>query len=540
MPGRKSIDEINHRIERGEVCVVTAEEMVEIVEDIGPERAAKEVDVVTCATFGPMCSSGVFLNFGHSDPPIKMRRVWLNGVEAYTGIAAVDAYLGATQPSEDRGIKYGGAHVIHELASGEEVVLRAEGFVTDCYPRESVETLITIDDINQAVIVNPRNSYQRYVAATNSSEETLYTYMGKLLPEYGNVTYCGAGQLNPLANDPEFRTIGIGTRIWLAGSHGYIIGEGTQHDPSSGMATLMVKGDLKEADPKYLRPVVLEKYGVSLAVGIGVPIPVLNERVAASTGVSDADIEVPIVDYGVPSRDRPVVKRVTYEELRSGRVEIEGKTVRTGALSSYKTALEIAERLKEEIEEGEFTLTRPAEPPPRESDFKPMPYRPPSLPRVENIMTEDVVTASPDESIEDVARKLIEKEINHIPVVDEDGRIVGIVTSWDIAAAVAEGKKRLKDIMTEDVITIELHESVDEALKRMDEHNISCLPVVDKGDRVVGIVTRTDITEALRRRGQTPSNGSSRTTSSTIGTSHDEGLRLPGEPSKKRHDSGNV
>jgi len=496
---RKSVREINEKIKRGEACVVTAEEMVEIVEDVGPERAAKEVDVVTCATFGPMCSSGVFLNFGHSDPPIKMQRVWLNEVEAYAGLAAVDAYLGATQPSEDRGIEYGGAHVIHELAAGEEVVLRAEGAVTDCYPRESVETLITIEDLNQAILVNPRNCYQRYVAATNSSEETLYTYMGTLLPEYGNVTYCGAGQLNPLANDPEFRTIGVGTRIWLAGAHGYIIGEGTQHDPRSGMATLMVKGDLKEADPEFLRPVVLKNYGVSLAVGIGVPIPVLDEKVAESTAVSDEDIEVPVVDYGVQSRDRPVVAKVTYAELRSGKVEIKGRKVRTGALSSYKMAREIAERLREEIEEGEFLLTEPVERLPRDRELKPMPSRPPHLPQIREIMTEDVITAHPDESIEEVAKTLIEEEINHIPVVDEEGKLVGIVTSWDIAAAVAEGKKKLEEIMTKDVVTIRPHETVNEALERMNKHNISCLPVVDEENRVVGIVTRTDITEALRR-----------------------------------------
>ncbi len=496
---RKSVEEINERIRRGEACVVTAEEMIEVVEDVGAERAAKEVDVVTCATFGPMCSSGVFLNFGHSDPPIKMQRVWLNEVEAYTGLAAVDAYLGAAQPSEDRGIEYGGAHVIHELAAGEEVVLRAEGAGTDCYPKESVETLITIEDLNQAVLVNPRNCYQRYVAATNSSEETLYTYMGVLLPEYGNVTYCGAGQLNPLANDPELRTIGIGTRIWLAGSRGYVIGEGTQHDPRGGMATLMVRGDLKEADPEFLRPVVLKNYGVSLAVGIGVPIPVLDEKVAESTAVRDEDIEVPVVDYGVRSRDRPVVARVTYAELRSGRVEIEGRRVRTGALSSYRMAREIAERLREEIEEGEFLLTEPVERLPRDVSPRPMPSRPPHLPRIRDIMTRRVITAHPDESIEEVARKLIEEEINHVPVVDEEGRIVGIVTSWDIAAAVAEGKKRLREIMTEDVVTIRPHETVNEALERMDRHNISCLPVVDEENRVVGIVTRTDITEALRR-----------------------------------------
>ncbi|WP_456487846.1 homocysteine biosynthesis protein, partial [Candidatus Alkanophaga liquidiphilum] len=78
---KKSTAEINEKIRDGSVSVVTADEMTELVRELGAERAAREVDVVTTGTFGAMCSSGVFLNFGHADPPIKMQRVWLNDVE---------------------------------------------------------------------------------------------------------------------------------------------------------------------------------------------------------------------------------------------------------------------------------------------------------------------------------------------------------------------------------------------------------------------------------------------------------------------------
>ncbi|MEM3589561.1 MAG: homocysteine biosynthesis protein, partial [Candidatus Bathyarchaeia archaeon] len=95
-----------------------ADEFTEFAKSVGIEKAAKEVDVVTTGTFGAMCSSGAFLNFGHADPPIKMKRCWLNEVPAYAGLAAVDVYLGATSPSEDRGIEYGGGHVIEDLVRG--------------------------------------------------------------------------------------------------------------------------------------------------------------------------------------------------------------------------------------------------------------------------------------------------------------------------------------------------------------------------------------------------------------------------------------
>ena len=248
----RSVEEINEKIKRGDAVVLTAEEMIKLADSSGIKVAAKEVDVVTTGTFGAMCSSGVFLNFGHSDPPIKMTKCWLNDVPLYKGLAAVDGYLGATALSETQGFEYGGGHVIEDLVSGKEIELRAESYGTDCYPRRHIETVITIDDLNQAILVNPRNCYQKYDAATNSTDRVIYTYMGTLLPNYGNVSFSGAGQLNPLCKDWNYETIGIGTRIFLGGGVGYVIGEGTQHSPQSGFGTLMVRGDLKKKqNPAY-------------------------------------------------------------------------------------------------------------------------------------------------------------------------------------------------------------------------------------------------------------------------------------------------
>ncbi len=128
---RRTIEEINKKIKDGSVNVVTAEEMTALAQELGVREAAKQVDVVTTGTFGAMCSSGVFFNFGHSDPPIKMQRVWMNDVEAYTGVAAVDAYLGATQLSETKGMEYGGSHVLEDLIQGKEIWLKATAYGTD-------------------------------------------------------------------------------------------------------------------------------------------------------------------------------------------------------------------------------------------------------------------------------------------------------------------------------------------------------------------------------------------------------------------------
>ncbi|AIY89673.1 homocysteine biosynthesis protein [Geoglobus acetivorans] len=492
----KTVDEINQKIVEGSASVVTAIEMKEIVQELGPEKAAKEVDVVTTGTFGAMCSSGVFFNFGHSDPPIKMQKVWLNDVEAYTGVAAVDAYLGVTQLSETLGMEYGGGHVIEDLLRGKEVELRATAYGTDCYPRKEIVTEISLEDVNQAIMVNPRNAYQRYRAATNSSERILRTYMGTLLPDFGNVTYAGVGELSPMNNDPEYRTIGVGTRIFLGGAKGYVTGEGTQHAPPFG--TLMVQGNLKEMSAEYMRAATFPGYGTTLFVGMGIPIPILDADMAKATAIRDEDIETVIIDFGVPRRDRPVIRKVTYAELRSGKVEINGEEVRVSPLSSYHMARKIAEELKLMIEKGEFLLSLPVERIPTKEVFKPM--RQKEIKVVKNVMSTPAITVTPDTSIADASKTLIEKGINHLPVVDSSGKLAGIVTSWDIAKAVAVGKSgRVEEIMTKKVITASPDEPVEVAARKMESKRISALPVVDARGRVIGIVSSEDLSKLLAR-----------------------------------------
>ncbi len=492
----KTVDEINERIRDGSVSVVTAIEMKDIVEELGPEEAAREVDVVTTGTFGAMCSSGVFFNFGHSDPPIKMQRVWLNDVEAYTGVAAVDAYLGVTQLSETRGMEYGGGHVIEDLLRGKEVELRAVAYGTDCYPRKEIVTEISLDDVNQAIMINPRNAYQRYRAATNSSERILRTYMGTLLPNFGNVTYAGVGELSPLNNDPEYRTIGIGTRIFLGGAAGYVIGEGTQHSPPFG--TLMVRGNLKEMDAEYMRAATFPGYGTTMFVGIGIPIPVLDADMAKATGVRDEEIDTVIIDFGVPRRDRPVLRNVTYAELKSGSVEINGEDVRVSPLSSYRMSKKIAVELKKMIEKSEFFLSMPVERIPVKESFRSMKQK--EIKVVKSVMTSPAITVSPETTIANASRLLIENEINHLPVVDSAGKLVGIVTSWDIARAVAMKRvETVGDIMTRKVITAFPDDPIEIAARKMDVSNISALPVVDSKGHVVGIVSSEDLSKLLAR-----------------------------------------
>ena len=495
----RTYEVINEKISRGDAVVVTAEEFAEYAQTHGVRAAAKEIDVVTTGTFGAMCSSGAFLNFGHSEPPIKMSSCWLNDVPAYKGIAAVDAYIGATAVSETEGFDYGGGHVIEDLVNGKDVELRAEGYGTDCYPRLSLKTTIRLDDLNQAILLNPRNAYQHYNAATNGTDRLLYTYMGTLLPRFGNVTYCGAGELSPLSKDSGYETIGIGTRVFLGGGVGYVVGEGTQHAPQKQFGTLMLRGDLKQMKPRYLRGATIHGYGTTLYVGVGIPIPILNYNVAKTAAASDAEIFTDILDYGVPSRERPVVSHVSYENLKSGQVSIGEKEVRTSPLSSFKYAKEIAESLKSWILNGSFRLTKPVEPLPSQRDFRGLRIR--GLePTSKDAMTTKVATAKPSDDVTAIAKILVTHNIDHLPIVDEQDHLVGIVTSWDIAKAMALGERSLSRVMTSTVVTAREDDSIDVVSRKLGQHNISGLPVINDQNHVVGIVTASDIAKLVGGR----------------------------------------
>ena len=375
----KTIREINDRIKQGKAVVVTAEEMIDIVERHGDVEAARRVDVVTTGTFSPMCSSGAFLNVGHTAPRIKAGKMWLNDVAAYGGLAAVDCYIGATEVAEGDPLNsvypgefnYGGGHVIQDLVAGNVIRLRMEGYGTDCYPARKHEKNITIHDLRDAILFNPRNAYQNYSCAVNMSDKTIYTYMGMLRPRMANANYATSAQLSPLFNDPFYKTIGIGTRIFLGGAQGFVSWPGTQHNPDAprngkgvpreGAGTIATIGNLKEMSPEWLVGASMLGYGVSLYVGIGIPIPILSEEMARYTSVKDEDIVTQIYDYSMdyPKGAPKSLGEVNYKELRTGTIILNGKRVATAPLSSYYKAREIANILKEWIERGDFLLGEP-------------------------------------------------------------------------------------------------------------------------------------------------------------------------------------
>ncbi len=364
----KTYEEINEKIRSGKAVVLTAEEVSQMALTASPEEIAEQVDVVTTATFGAMCSSGAFINFGHSNPPIRMEKIRMNGVPVYEGLAAVDSYIGATA-CDPENPKYGGAHVIQDLIDGKDIELEAWGKGTDCYPRKYIKTVVNKHTVNEIFLFNPRNAYQNYNVAVNSTPQIKYTYMGSLLPNMRNATYSTSGELSPLLNDPELRTIGLGTRIFLGGTQGFVVWPGTQFNtskpknkfgvPVSNSATLAVIGNLKEMSSEFIQAAYYEKYGTSLFVGIGIPIPILDTDMARRVSIRNEQIETTVLDYGVEGA--PALGRVSYAQLRSGKIEVQGKKIRTAPVSSLAKARKIADILKKQVQEGKFEITRPVQ-----------------------------------------------------------------------------------------------------------------------------------------------------------------------------------
>ena len=387
----RTLAEINDKIRRRCAVVWTVEELKARVAEVGVTQTAKEVDVITTGTFEPMESSGAIINLGHTDPPVKIRKCWLDGVPAYAGFGAVDLYLGATQvvdytdigdiPDGEESKERGGGHVIEDLIAGKSVQLRAIGQVTDCYPRASFETTITRETINQFYLFNPRNLYQNFIVGVNGGDRPLFTYLGPLQPRLSNAVYSNPGAISPLINDPDLKLIGIGTQIFLGGGIGYIAWEGTQHfplqkrlpnrTPVGPAATLALIGDAKQMNPKWVRGCYFKNYGPSVMLGVGVPLPVLSEEVVKGCAIQDKDIVAPVVDFSIPRRVRPTFGLVSYAQLKTGRITIDGKSVRVAPLASFFLSRQVALELKQWIERGEFTLTEAVAPIPMNRSFLP-------------------------------------------------------------------------------------------------------------------------------------------------------------------------
>lgn len=367
---KRSYEEINEKIKSGKVNVLTASEAKAIINDKGISYFFDKVDIVTCASFEMHTNAWLYLSFGQTDPLIYFLEVSLNNVPSYV-VGPTDIVLSCVSSSRDN-LEYSGAFVIEDLIRGKDIHLKSTGRNYDVYPNKEFDTWFNLKHVNCGRLILNQALNQNNIVACNSGEKDLNTNMGTLIGRLENSTFNSSSYLNPLINDPYLKTIGVGTKIWVGGETGFILGSGTGHNPLQkrndhgipiGPAvSLSCIADLTNMQAKWVRAGFLKSFGPVLYVGIGVPIPILNKEIAESIAIDDRNIHTTIVDFSIPRRAKPTFGQCAYAELRTTTVMINKKPTLAAPMSSMAIAIEITDILKESILNKDFILNEPIAP----------------------------------------------------------------------------------------------------------------------------------------------------------------------------------
>ena len=366
----RTYEEINEKIESGKANVISAFEAKSVIKDKGVKSFLNNVDVVTCASFEMNTNASLYMSFGQTDPLIYFSEAYLNDVLAYpTG--PTDLLLSSVAFSKDKP-EYGGAHIIEDLVAGKDVHLKVSGKNLQVFPNRDFETWFKLDDLNCINLFLNQAINQNDIVATNSGDIDINSHMGTLIAHLENSTYNSSSFLNPLINDPLCKTIGVGTRVWIAGGVGYITGYGSNHNPAQrkneygvpvgNAVTLSAIGDLRGMKKKWIRGGYLKSFGPVLYVGVGVPIPVLNEEIVNFLAITDEHIHTTMFDFSIPRRTKPILGQCPYSELRTSTILINKKSTLSAPLSSMSGAIEICNLTKEAILEKTLFLSKPLEP----------------------------------------------------------------------------------------------------------------------------------------------------------------------------------
>ena len=108
-------------------------------------------------------------------------------------------------------------------------------------------------------------------------------------------------------------------------------------------------------------------------------------------------------------------------------------------------------------------------------------------------MSGEVPTIREGANVKQAAKLMLEKNVTHLPVVTEDNKLIGIVTSWDLSKSIATNCENLNDIMTTTVKFCHASDSIEDISRMMSKYDISCLPVVDEDLVVRGMITTDQI-----------------------------------------------
>ena len=307
----KTFSEIQKKIDQGEVVILTAQEICDQVRN-GKIINLDTIDVVTTATSALMSGTYAVLSFKVAEPDtfVKAQKVWINKVPAQVGpcpnerIGILDLIVLGTEPSTDDPA-YGGGDLFKDLVSGKQVQVEIE--TTD---GQHLSSATTLKEIPHAMLHASRNAFKNYLAFVNPGKTAVSTifHSDMMKGNYEEMTFCGCGELNPLKNDPELKTIGIGTKVLINGAQGFVTGAGTRS--SADNPNLTGFADMHEMNPDLMGG-FKTGHGPDIITTWAVPIPVLDEKMLTHILKLDEEIPLKVVDV----RNRKPIFEITYGDV---------------------------------------------------------------------------------------------------------------------------------------------------------------------------------------------------------------------------------
>jgi uncharacterized protein (DUF39 family) len=369
--GERSEAGLRLRQEQGELRVLSAEAFRRLARDHDVATAFARTDVVVAADAVFTDQASLHLSLGPTDPPIRLKGIRLGEVQglASGGSGELVLPIGGALGDLDR---CGGATVLHRLLKGEAVPLAATGEATRQHPRRELHTELTLKRVASGRLLLHRAIGENGIVAASSQPGLCHSPIGPLLGPLTTALYScgGAGSIG--MTSPGLRALGPGSPVLVAGAIGWVLGSGSGHQPQprrqasgharSPGAVAAVAVDLHGLDPHWLRPCHFEGHGTGLLVAIAAPVPLLNLTEAAWAATGPEALQAPVLDLAIPRRVRPALGQVSYAELLTGRVEVQGRRLRCAPAHSPRLATSITERLISLLRAGDFPLRLPALP----------------------------------------------------------------------------------------------------------------------------------------------------------------------------------
>lgn len=307
--------DINQRLARGEAVVMTVQDFKASLRE-GRRYELRDIDMITTATHGVM--SGTAAAFSVDVAPAgsfkKALRAWMNGVECEPGpapnerLGAVDLMVHGTKASRDAPQTYGGGHLFRDLVDRNNVQLEIE---TDTGKR--IKREVVLDEFDFARVVSTRNAFKDYMVFGNfrNADPVDSIFSPVRMTADSGVTAIGAGEVNPVQNDPTLRTIRTGSLAFVNDAPGVVLGQGTRSKPTR--PTLSLSADMFDMDPHFMGG-VRTPGGIEILNGVSIPIPVMDEAMLeAICAATDDRLPLPIADVG----DRAPFASTTYAQVWS-------------------------------------------------------------------------------------------------------------------------------------------------------------------------------------------------------------------------------